>query len=166
MTKFAPHLALKLITRGKQIFDERVVFHRVGCCSQQSLCHRTGYASRSLSFAPPPPTPPLSHSFSPLSLSLSDMSLSPAPSLSDLFSFSQIATPPWRGHSAAPRLSTPMRIPFSRFCRDPLYRGALCDPKGSMAFLQNYFRCPPIGCSKNLAHRRTQLFHSTGVPRS
>ena len=23
-------------------------------------------------------------------------------------------------------------------------------PKGSMAFLQNNFRCPPIGCSKNL----------------
>ena len=40
--------------------------------------------------------------------------------------------------------------PFCRFCRDPLYRGALCDPKGSMAFLQNNFRCTPIGYSKNL----------------
>ena len=27
--------------------------------------------------------------------------------------------------------------------RDPLYRGSCCDPKGSMAFLQNDFRCPP-----------------------
>jgi len=38
-------------------------------------------------------------------------------------------------------------------CRDPLYRGACCDPKGSMAFLQNHFRCPPttyVGSSKNL----------------
>jgi len=28
VTKFAPHKALKLITRGKLTFDERVVLHR------------------------------------------------------------------------------------------------------------------------------------------
>jgi len=36
------------------------------------------------------------------------------------------------------------------FCRDTLYRGGWCDPKGSMAFLQNNFRCPPM-----LGARRT-----------
>ena len=35
-------------------------------------------------------------------------------------------------------------------CRDPLYRGAGCDPKGGMAFLQNNLRCPPM-----LGARRT-----------
>ena len=39
---------------------------------------------------------------------------------------------------------TRMRISFNRFCRDPLCRGAWCDPKGSMALLQNNFRCPPM----------------------
>ena len=43
-----------------------------------------------------------------------------------------------------------LRIPFSRFCRDPLYRGTCCDPKGSMVFLQNKFRCPHM-----LGARRT-----------
>ena len=41
---------------------------------------------------------------------------------------------------------TQTRLQFSRFCRDTLYmdRGASCDPKGSMAFLQKNFRCPPM----------------------
>jgi len=40
VTKFAPHMALKLIARGKLIFDERVVVHRV----EQRMRARIGLA--------------------------------------------------------------------------------------------------------------------------
>ena len=60
-----------------------------------------------------------------------------------LWAFSRLAGP-----GVCERVSLWDTHPFEdtlcRFCRDPLYRGAWCDPKGSMAILQNNCRCPPM----------------------
>jgi hypothetical protein len=48
VTRFAPHLALKLIACGKLTFDERVVLHRVGGVVQGYLAHKQRLPARTL----------------------------------------------------------------------------------------------------------------------
>ena len=61
-----------------------------------------------------------------------------------LWAFSRLAGPGVCERVSLWDHSHPFEDTLCRFCRDPLYRGTWCDPKGSMAFLQNNFRCPPM----------------------